>query len=187
MNGGISCRFPEDVTGADAAWHCPTVSRLIHAAAAVPLQFDGRLAGGIWVGRFEPDSFTATDLVGLESIADQAVIALQHSLMAARLQSLAVLEERSRIAREMHDGLAQVLGYLSLQVQTLDALVRRGDDEKVLAELQRTRENIKIAQADVRENILSLRTETLADGVSVVSALQEYVTEFGLQTGKRTS
>ena len=37
----------------------------------------------------------------------------------------------------------------------------------------------------MRENILSLRT-TLADGVSVVSALQEYVTEFGLQTGKRT-
>ncbi len=185
LNSARSRRYPQDVEGPDAVWNCPTVAESIQNAAAVPLRFDGRLVGGMWVGRFGAQSFTLTDLAGLESIADQAVIALQHSLMAARLQSLAVLEERSRIAREMHDGLAQVLGYLSLEVQTLDALVRGGEYEKALAELQQTRENIKIAQADVRENILSLRT-TLADGTGIVSALEEYVTEFGLQTGSRT-
>lgn len=186
LNSCSSYRFPEDVDASGAEWYCPTVARKIHAAAVVPLQFDGQSIGGIWIGRFEGNSFTQTDLIGLESIADQAVIALQHALMAARLQSLAVMEERSRIAREMHDGLAQILGYMGLQVQALDALVRQGDQEKTLAELKQTRENIKIAQADVRENILSLRT-TLADGASIVSALQEYVTEFGLQTGKKTN
>jgi signal transduction histidine kinase len=185
LSSGRSYRFPEDTNVPEAKWHCPTLARLIQATAAVPLQFDGQLVGGIWIGRFEPASFTSTDLVGLESMADQIVIALQHALMAARIQSLAVMEERSRIAREMHDGLAQILGYMGLQVQTLDALVRQGDKDKALAELKLTRENIKVAQADVRENILSLRT-TLADSAGVVSALEEYVTEFGLQTGKIT-
>jgi PAS domain S-box-containing protein len=185
LERGRSYRFPEDATISGAQWYCPTMTPRIQAAAAAPLQFDDRLVGGIWVGRFEDGSYTATDLVGLESMADQIVIALQHALMAARLQSLAVMEERSRIAREMHDSLAQILGYMGLQVQTLDALVRQGEKEKALAELKQTRQNVKVAQADVRENILSLRT-TLANSDGVVSALDEYVTEFGLQTGKTT-
>jgi PAS domain S-box-containing protein len=185
LRTGHSHRFPEDINIPEAEWYCPTMAQKIQAAVAVPLQFDDRLIGGIWVGRFEPNAYTPTDVIGLESLADQTVIALQHALMAAQLQSLTVMEERSRIAREMHDSLAQILGYMGLQVQTLDALVRQGKNEKALAELDRTRENIKIAQADVRENILSLRT-TLADGKSIVAALEEFVTEFGLHTGKET-
>jgi len=182
LSSGCSYQIPED---ADRLQCCPTMAPDIQIAAMVPLQFDNRLIGGIWSGRLESAPFTPAEIVGLESLADQAVIALQHALMTARLQSLAVMEERSRIAREMHDGLAQILGYLGLQVQTLEALVRQGDREKALAELKKTLENIKNAQADVRENILSLRT-TLSGDAGVLPALQEYVTEFGLQTGKTT-
>lgn len=177
-------RYPEDASVSQPAWYCPTVVEEIQAAAVVPLQFDDQLIGGLWVGRFTPHSFTVADLVGLENLADQAVIALQHALMASRLQSLATLEERSRIAREMHDGLAQILGYLGLQMQTLKALVNQGDSEKVLLELDQTRQNIKTAQADVRENILSLRT-TLANEDGLIPALKEYIEEFGVQTGTR--
>jgi PAS domain S-box-containing protein len=181
LRDGHSYRFPEESEKPTPDWYCPTVAEKLKAAAVVPLQFDGQLVGGLWAGRFAAESFAPGELIELESMADQAVIALQHASMAARLQSLAVLEERSRIAREMHDGLAQILGYLGLQVQTLDALVRRGDNKKVLDELRQTRDNIKLAQADVRENILSLRT-TLSAEAGIVPALQEYVAEFGVQT-----
>jgi signal transduction histidine kinase len=143
---------------------------------------DGRSFGGLWVARQAGEGFTPEDLLGLEHLADQAVIAIEHALMAARLQSLAVTEERSRIAREMHDGLAQVLGYLSLEMQTLDALVRQKDQEAVLAELQQARRHILEAQADVRENILSLRT-TLAGDLGLIPALRQYAEEFEVQTG----
>ncbi len=181
LQSGQVHNFPEEMPFPENSWHCPTVARRIQAEAVTALQFDGRPVGGLWASRFSKEPFSETDLVGLESLADQAVIALQHASMAARLQSLAVLEERARIAREMHDGLAQILGYLGLQVQTLDVLVRRGDQKQVLAELKQTRDNIKLAQADVRENILSLRT-TLSGEAGIVPALQEYVTEFGVQT-----
>jgi PAS domain S-box-containing protein len=174
-----SYRYPEETDGPIADWYCPTVAERIRTAAVVPLHFDGRVVGGLWAARFSEVPFRSTHVLELESLADQAVIALQHALMAARLQSLAVMEERARIAREMHDGLAQILGYLSLQVQTLDALTRQGDVDGVLAELEKTRQNINIAHADVRENILSLRT-TLAGESGIIPALQEYVSEFGV-------
>ncbi|NLF78206.1 MAG: hypothetical protein GX573_21135 [Chloroflexi bacterium] len=150
--------------------------------AIVPLLLDNYAIGALWSTRFTPTPYTTTDLIGLERMADQAVIVVQHGLMTTRLQSLAVVGERSRIAREMHDGLAQILGYLNLQVQTLEALVRQDKRDSVLSELQQMRQAVQMAHADVRENILSLRT-TLATDVGVVSAMAEYLNGFSIQTG----
>jgi signal transduction histidine kinase len=74
---------------------------------------------------------------------------------------------------------------MNLQVQTLDALHKQGKLDEVAVELGNMRKAIKAANADVRENILSLRT-TLADGKSLVSAIGEYLEEFEIQTGIET-
>jgi signal transduction histidine kinase len=176
---GRPLRIPQDEAG---PWVCPGLGRQVEAAGIVPLRLNGRSLGALWVSRAAGPGFSCADLVGLGHLADQAVIAIEHVLMAGRLQSLAVLEERGRIAREMHDGLSQVLGYLSLQTQTLEALVRRGDCPGALAELKQARAHIHEAQADVRENILSLRT-TLSGQVGLLPALGQYVDEFEVQTG----
>jgi nitrate/nitrite-specific signal transduction histidine kinase len=115
-------------------------------------------------------------------MADQVVIAIKHGLMTAQLQSLSVIEERTRIAREMHDGLAQVLGYLNLQVQTLEALLSQGKLDRLSVELKDMRESVQNAHADVRENILSLRT-TLAHEKGLVPSVVDYLDEFSIQTG----
>jgi signal transduction histidine kinase len=182
VRNGRAGRIPDDVRAPREGWQCPALGRPIQAACVVPLRLNEQSLGGLWVGREAGRPFAPDDLSGLERLADQAVIVLEHALMAARLQSLAVTEERARIAREMHDGLAQVLGYLSLQTQTLEALVRRGDCAATLAELKLARARIVEAQADVREDILSLRT-TLAGDVGLLPALQQYVSEFEVQTG----
>ena len=167
---------------AAAPWHCPVLAGPAAAACLVPVLLNGQALGVLWVSRATGQPFGGAELTGLEHLADQAVIVLEHALMAARLQSLAVVEERGRIAREMHDGLSQVLGYLSLETQTLEALLRRGDQAAALAELAQARQHIHEAQADVRENILSLRT-TLAGQAGLVPALRQYVGEFEVQTG----
>ena len=177
-----SLRYPEDSADLSKPWICPAISREILSAAIVPLRMEQKSLGGLWVERERRASFDSSDLVKLDRLADQAVIAIEHALMASRLQSLAVLEERSRIAREMHDGIAQILGYLSLETQTLEALVDRGEQQAALAELKQARLNIQLAQEDVRENILCLRT-TLSGEAGVISALREYVEEFSVQTG----
>jgi len=179
---GTPIRYPEDVALSERHWVCPVLKREFSAVAIVPLWLDGHVLGALWVARYEDQPFTPTDLIGLARLADQAVIALEHASMTGRIQSLAVTEERARIAREMHDSLAQVLGYLSLQTQTLEALAKQGDHDALLTELKQARDTIGAAQADVRESILSLRT-TLAGDIGLIAALEKYVDEFSVQTG----
>jgi signal transduction histidine kinase len=154
----------------------------VRSFAIVDLEMDAVPVGALWLGSYAERPYTETDLVWLESMADQVVIAIQHSLMTAQLQTLSVIEERGRIARDMHDGVAQVLGYLNLQLQTLDALWKQDKKESFEHELIQMRQAIQSANADVRESILSLRT-TLANDKGVVAAMAEYIEEFGLQTG----
>ncbi|MFN2216637.1 MAG: histidine kinase [Anaerolineales bacterium] len=157
-------------------------STKVREAGIVRLEMEGKPIGAIWVARFENNPFTQTDMVWLECMADQVVIAIQHALMTSQLQSLSISEERARIARDMHDGLAQVLGYMNLQVQTLNALLKQGDQESMAGELEQMRKAVKSANADIRENILSLRT-TLSDNRGLASSMEEYLYEFGIQTG----
>jgi len=160
---------------------CFGLTKSANTVAIVPLDLDNRPIGVIWIANCSGEAFSETDLVWLECLADQVVITIQHGLMTSRLQTLSVVEERARIAREMHDGLAQVLGYLNLQVQTLDVLQKQGRRQAFRDELNQMRQAIKTAHADVRENILSLRT-TLASQKGMVPAIQEYLQEFGIQT-----
>ncbi|MCJ7434513.1 MAG: histidine kinase [Anaerolineales bacterium] len=165
---------------------CFFTSQKARAIAIVPLKLKNTNIGALWIARYEEQQFSETDLIWLESMADQVAIAVQHGLMMSQLQSLSIIEERGRIAREMHDGLAQVLGYLNLQVQTLGSLLQQGKSEKLQAELTQMRQAIRVAHADVRENILSLRT-TLAQDKGLVVAVGEYLTEFEIQTGVETN
>jgi signal transduction histidine kinase len=111
---------PERLQGA-----CFYTEHSAGSVAAVRLSLDTQPVGALWVTRFERCAFSETDLIWLECLADQVVIAIKHGLMTSQIQSLSVTEERTRIAREMHDGLAQVLGYMNLQVQTLEAFLQQ--------------------------------------------------------------
>jgi len=182
LHAGRSLCVPTDAAVPVELWNCPMLGKEIRTAMFVPLQREHQVLGGLWVGRTQFHLFTPIDLSGLERLADQAVIALEHAAMTARLQSLAVTEERSRIAREMHDGLLQILGYLNLEMQTIEAFVRQGNLDAIGAELKKARVSIGAAQADVRENVLSLRT-TLAGETGLLDALRDYIEEFGVQTG----
>jgi signal transduction histidine kinase len=165
---------------------CVFTDQQARAIAIVPLKLENTMIGALWIAHAEEEQFTETDLIWLESMSDQVAIAIQHGLMTSQLQSFSVVQERGRIAREMHDGLAQVLGYLNLQVQTLGSLLNQGKTEKLQTELLQMRQAIQTAHADVRENILSLRT-TLAQEKGLEAAVEEYLTEFGIQTGIRTN
>lgn len=185
LRQAVSSAFPDDVGAVKSyTWYCSAIDDLIRATAIVPLILNKDAVGGIWVGRKESNPFHQNNLSGLERLGAQAVIALEHAIMTSRLQSVAVMEERARIAREMHDSLAQILGYLGVEMQALEAMVRQNDPAEVIAEIRNVRENVKLAQQDVRENILSLRT-TLSTEAGVITALDEYIQEFGIQTSIR--
>jgi len=103
----------------------------------------------------------------------------------ARNRELAILQERDRIAREMHDSLGQTLSYLGLRLMAMDQLFSAGHVEKARKALGEMEQAVHSAVADVRESILSLRT-TRRPARSLIATLQDYLTLFADLTGLRT-
>ena len=78
--------------------------------------------------------------------------------LIAQKQALATLQERERLARDLHDSLGQVLGYASMQVDAAAKLSREGQGEAAATQLDRLGRMIREAHAEVREHIMNLRT-----------------------------
>lgn len=99
-----------------------------------------------------------------------------------RDREVAILEERERIAAEMHDTLGQVLGYLNLKVLTARQTLSAGKAERALNELKDMEKAVSGACADVRESILSLRT-TVSPERGLLATLPDFLDRYSEQTG----
>jgi signal transduction histidine kinase len=98
---------------------------------------------------------------------------------------VATLQERERLARELHDGIGQVLGYVSMQAQTIRKWVQDGNTEKADSLLNRLAEVARDAHADVRESILSLKAGSPQEW-SFVPTLRGYLNDFQAHYGIHT-
>ena len=92
----------------------------------------------------------------LTGLATQAAIAIERVRLAEEVRSLAAVQERERLAREMHDGLAQELGLLHLKLH--GALDRVGDASAVTEALREMVDITRHAYEDLRQSIFGLRT-----------------------------
>ncbi len=93
-------------------------------------------------------------------------------------RALAMLAERERLARELHDGIGQVLGYVKMQAQA--ARDRLAQDQKAAADSDLA-QLVAVAQdahADVREYILSARSRPVTEP-GLLPALRQYLRRFG--------
>jgi len=93
----------------------------------------------------------------VESFVNRAAVALINANLHKQLEWAAALEERQRIAADMHDGLGQTLSLLGLRVDQVSELVARGSARASTQELNRIRELIEQATYDVRRSIASLQ------------------------------
>lgn len=152
------------------------------SSLAEPLTAGGKAVGVLTVGRRSGDPFTDEQREVLTGLANLAAIAVEHFRLQERVQSLAVLEERERLAREMHDGFGQVLGYVNTKAQAVRALLAAGRVEEAQHHLSQMESAARGVYADLREAILALRTETSPERPLLV-ALQEYVRQFSEQSG----
>jgi PAS domain S-box-containing protein len=107
------------------------------------------------------------------------------ALLVEQQRVLATTRERERLAHELHDSTAQVLGYVSIQALAIQKWLSSGDIEKAQSLLSRLEEVSQDAHTDVRESILSLKAGAGRDW-SFVSALKKYLSDIQALHGMRT-
>ncbi len=182
LNEGERLRLP-DIGKDPRSYGFPPNHPMMHSLLAVPITCKGPFVGNLYLSEKEGGGeFTPGDEETLERFAVQAAIAIDNAHLHRQVADLAVAQERLHIAHEMHDGIAQVLGYVNTKVQAAIEYLRREKAEEGLVQLRELAAAAREAYGDVREAIVDLRTlpgpERAFDEV-----LREYIDRWKEQTG----
>jgi nitrate/nitrite-specific signal transduction histidine kinase len=145
-----------------------------------PLRLGDDHLGTIHVTTRGEREFTTDEADLLAGLATQAALAIERARLSEEVRSLAAVEERERLAREIHDGLAQELGLLHMKLQ--GALARSTDAPAVAEDLREMVQITESAYEGVRQSIFGLRT-FVSRGLGLVPTLTEYLHEFSAQNG----
>jgi len=154
--------------------------------ASVPLKSRGRVLGVMNLSSKSHRSFTPQEVIFLTAIGQQIGVAIENARLYQQGRHLAALEERDRLARELHDYLAQALGYLNVKASLMDDLLAKGQITQAQASLLEMKGIAREAYTDVREGIFSLRTMAAA-GLGLLPTLREYLAEYRVHYGLETS
>ena len=153
---------------------------------AVPIVCKGPFKGNLYLSEKPGGAeFTTSDEETLERFAVQAAIAIDNAHLHRQVADLAVAQERLRIAHEMHDGIAQVLGYVNTKVQAATEYILQGKTDDGLGQLRELGSAAREAYGDVREAIVDLRTLP-GPSQSFEEVLREYADRWMDQTGIAT-
>jgi GAF domain-containing protein len=136
--------------------------KLNHGWLGVPMLYGEKVVGAIVVGSYERGAFDERHQQTLTSIANQAAVALENARLYKQAQQLAVLEERQRLARDLHDAVTQTLFSASLIAEALPAVwaADKDEGEQLLKEL---RQLSRGALAEMRTLLLELRPAALVE------------------------
>ena len=149
----------------------PGLSNQAVSGLYAPLQARGFLVGVMVVERHQHDPFTERDAELLIGFAEPAALAIDNARWFARLRTVGADEERTRIARDLHDRIGQSLAYLAFE---LDRIVRKDErGDAVTPDLVGIREDVRGVVREVRDTLYDLRTD-VSDERSVPSVLEEF-------------
>ena len=148
----------------------------------VPLHLGGEALGTLVLAGSGPRAYTRHHLMFLSAIAAQTALMVQSARLYERLEQQAVVEERVRLAREIHDGLAQNLAFVRWKMYQIQRWMEDGRVERLRDEIALLQQVVDEAYLDAREAIDGLRLP-LNDDTSLSDALREYVRRFAARTG----
>jgi two-component system, NarL family, sensor kinase len=154
--------------------------------ASIPLYAGDEKLGVMNVASPDWRSLSPEDLQLLYTVGDLLSIAVERARLFARSAQLGAVEERNRLARELHDTIAQGLTATTLQIESADALLNVGSNtERARESLRRALSITQSNLEEARRSVLDLRAAPL-EGRSLSEALKALVNEWEAETGAAT-
>jgi PAS domain S-box-containing protein len=142
----------------------------VRAWLGIPLMVQERLIGVLSIGHRRPNVYTPRHAALALTIANQAAIAIENARLYEQAQRLAVLEERQRLARELHDSVSQALYGIGMGASTARELLAR-DPAQAAAPLDYVISLTEAGMAEMRALIFELRPDSL-EKEGLVAALR---------------
>lgn len=151
---------------------------------AIPLRYQGKSIGvyNLFIPRSDElkSSITGEDAL-LQSIGKHLGMAIEQAGVEENSRLLSIIQERTRMAHELHDSLAQTLASLRYKVRLFDDSLRKGDEEVLWQELEGLEEGIDNAYAELRSLITHFRAPI--DGKGVIRTVERLVERYRRDTG----
>ena len=208
QDGVLRLEYAQDFSGREEVGGSPAPAFALRVAhAGTPLQAEGDEAAGVFshaasvlglpmrddqgpvgvlvLGDARADAFEGARVPLLAFMAGQATLAVRNARAYLYSEELAISDERARIAREIHDGVAQSLAFAAIK---LDLVAR-----KLRTDPEKSEDDVKEASALLREQIREVRRSIFAlrpvdlERYGLLETVRRYVADFGEQNSVRTS
>ncbi|MEE8473637.1 MAG: GAF domain-containing sensor histidine kinase [Dehalococcoidia bacterium] len=144
------------------------------SALSLPLSSEGKVKGIMALVSRTVMTFEPSQVEFLLTLGSQLAVAIEKSQLQEKVREMAIMEERERIAREMHDGMGQVLGFVNTKSLTVKRLLDLGRVEEAQGEVAELEKAAREVYADVREGVLALR-HPMTSGRDWVENLKRYI------------
>jgi signal transduction histidine kinase len=130
------------------------------SGVVVPLKVKGQVIGVLDVESHQKNAFDQRDVAVMQLLANQVAVAIENARLYEKAQALAALQERQKLARELHDSVSQALYGLALGTRTARTLLDR-DPAQAAEPLDYCLSLAEAGLAEMRALIFELRPESL--------------------------
>jgi signal transduction histidine kinase len=172
-----------DVSKEPRYWFIEELSA-IKSELAVPVRIGDKNLGVLDIESNELDAFSEADLFTAQTLADQVAIAIENARLYQATGQIAVMEERNRMAREIHDTLAQGFTGIILQLEAAEQAIET-DMNQVQQHLNKARSLARGSLNEARRSVWNLRSAAL-EQLSLAEALRQEVFVFAQNNDIRT-
>ncbi len=139
----------------------PTRNPDQRSCVCIPISFASRLLGFLVIYSLKKDHYTPLQIEHLQAFANQAATAIRNAQLYARAQEAAALDERQRLAREMHDVISQTLFSASIKAEALMLMLDTEKQDVVRDNLVELHRLTRGALAEMRTLLLALRPNAI--------------------------
>ncbi len=171
-----SFRIP-DIAQDERRYGFPPNHPPMHSFLGVPVTIKGRSVGNLYfTDKAGGEAFSAVDQVVVETFARHAAIAIDNARLHEQVQRLAIVDERERISKDLHDGIIQSIYAVGLSLEDVPELMAEDPDE-VVRRVEHAIDSLHLAIRDIRNFIFGLRPELLS-GTTLTGGLAALAEEF---------
>jgi signal transduction histidine kinase len=152
----------------------------MHSFLGVPVLVKGRSVGNLYLAEKVDGDFTEDDERLVEMFAVHAGIAIDNARLHDQVQRIAVVEERERIGKDLHDGIIQAIYGVGLSLEDVIELIETdGEQREAAARVDRAIDSLNLVIGDIRSYILRLRP-ALGGEEDPVEGLARLAEELGM-------